>query len=201
MNNKLITYGITFFGFLAVAYPLWVRVSSLQWAFNVTLLLNNFFPLFGITAFTLLWLHAMSGMFEPWLRQHINFDRFVSITATMILICILAHPLLLLALFNFDVLGILTSYGTLYVLLGVMGWLLLLTYDITKLLKGYHDFFVRHWKNVLIISNVGFLITFFHSLYLGSDLQGGPLRMIWIFYGITAMVAIVYTYAIKKHPA
>ncbi len=188
MNNKFITYCITVFAWLAVLYPLWVARGG------------AIFPLFGITAFTLLWLHALSGAFEPWLRQHINFDRFVRITSTIILVCILAHPLLLLAMFGFDVFGILETYGAFYIELGVLGWLLLITYDIGKFFKKHNDFFVTHWNKILIISNIGFLITFFHSLQLGSDLQTGPLRLMWIFYGITAAAAIFYTYVLKNHP-
>jgi hypothetical protein len=49
----------------------------------------------------------------------------------------------------------------------------------------------------LIISNIGFILTFFHSLNLGADLAVDPLKTIWIIYGVTAMLAIAYTYAFK----
>jgi hypothetical protein len=113
------------------------------------------------------------------------------------LISIILHPLLLLLIFRFNIGDIFLSYDNLYLWLGIIGLLLLLTYDIGKALKKY-QFFVIHWNKILIISNIGFLLTFFHSLNLGTDLQSGGLRMIWIFYGITGMISIIYTYGIKR---
>ncbi len=194
--NKITHYSIILFGWLAVGYPLWMRIKTLHWAFDGALL-SNLFPLFGILAFTLLWLHSISGVFEPFLRKHINFDRFVHITSILILISIILHPLLLLVTFNFNVSNVFLVYGVKYILIGMVGWILLIIYDIGKALKKY-NFFAVHWNQILIISNVGFLLTFFHSLYLGSDLQSGMLRAVWIFYGITAIIAIIYTYGIKK---
>lgn len=198
MNSKKITHwAIISFGYLAVLYPLWVRAHTLQFAFDMTLL-PNVFPLFGLAAFSMLWLHAISGVFEEWLRQHINFDRFVQITATLILWCIILHPLLLLFMLRFNTSDLFLAYGTTYITLGIIGWLLLITYDITKPLKKHYQFFAKNWTTVLIISNIGFLITFFHATALGSDLQSGPLRGLWYFYGITATLAILYTYGVKR---
>lgn len=195
MANILTKYLILAFAYLAVLYPLWVRLSNSPLVFDSTLPLN-LFPYFGLAAFSMLWLHAISGAFEEWLRKYINFDHFVEITSTLILICIIAHPLLLLIGFGFNIGNIYLVYGTFYIWLAIAGWLLLITYDIGKKLKKY-DFFVKNWNKILIISNIGFILTFFHSLGIGSNLQSGPLRIIWIFYGATAILAIIYTYAIK----
>lgn len=196
MNQKIIRYLIILFGWVAVLYPLWVRASNLHWAFDATLL-PNLFPLFGLAAGSLLWLHAISGVFEPWLRKHINFDRFVNITATLILWCLILHPLLLLVMLRFNIDELFLFYSPLYLRIGVVAWILLIIYDITKPLKKY-NFFAKNWNNILIISNIGFLLTFIHALYLGSDLQSGILRIIWIFYGVTATLGIIYTYGIKR---
>lgn len=196
MNKKIVKYSIVIFAYMAVLYPLWIRISGLSWAFDATLLLN-LFPLFGLAAFSLLWLHAISGVFEPWLRKNFNFDRFVHATATLILVCIIAHPLLLLISLNF-------SFGKIFLFgdaddiwLAIIGWALLITYDVGKALKK-HNFFVRNWNKILLISTIGFLLTFFHSIGIGSDLQSGLLRTIWIFYGVTAILATIYTYGVKR---
>lgn len=195
--NKIIHWSIILFGYVAVLYPLWERLRTIQWAFNESLLLN-LFPFFGLLAVSLLWLHSISGVFEPWLRKHINFDRFVSLTANLILLSLIAHPLLLFIIMGFNLNDIYAFYGKLYITIGTIGWVLLITYDIGKFLKKRNEFFVKNWNKILIISNIGFLLTFFHSLNLGSDLQSDPLRTVWIFYGITATLAIIYTYAIKR---
>jgi len=195
--NKFPKYAITAFGFAAVLYPLWVRFQHLQWDASLEGIALNLFPFFGLAAVAMLWIHSISGAFELWLRQHINFDRFVDITAKLILICLVMHPLLLFAGVGFNISNIFFYYGTLYVWLGIISWLLLIIYDITKPFKQ-QGFFAKHWKKVLVISNMGFLLSFFHSLNIGSDLQSGPLRVLWIFYGVTGALAILYTYGIKR---
>ena len=196
--NKIVTkYFIIVFAWLAVLYPLAIRIKNLQWSFSIDTLSLNVFPLFGLAAFALLWLHSISGVFEEWLRNYINFDRFVHITSILILISIILHPFLLLVALDFSIKNVFLYYTAKYIWLAIIAWLLLITYDIGKALKKY-DFFVRNWNNILIISNIGFLLTFFHSLALGSDLQSGTLRIVWIFYGITAILAIIYTYGVKR---
>ncbi len=196
MQATLIKYLILLFGYLAVLYPVGIRVSSLSWAIDSTLI-PNLFPAFGLAAFSILWLHALSGVFEPWLRRYIDFDSFVRNTSLLVLIFIILHPLLLFINFNFNFNDIFSNYGARYIWFAIFGWMLLITYDIGKLLKKY-DFFVRNWNNILFISTIGFLLIFFHSLALGSDLQSGPLRVIWMFYGITAILATIHTYIIKR---
>lgn len=200
MNRVVIKYCIITFVWLAVLYPLLLRMRNVQLSFDATLPLT-LFPFFGLTAFALLWLHSISGVFEPWLKQYINFERFVYITSTIILICIVAHPILLLVGLEFNIGNVFLYYGAPYIWLAIIAWILLITYDIGKALKKY-DFFVKHWNKILLISNIGFLLTFLHSLKLGSDLQSGSLRFVWIFYGITATLSIIYTYGrviIKPH--
>ena len=195
MNRVIIKCCIVIFAYLAVLYPLWVNIGNMAWSFDSSSVFN-LFPMFGLAAFALLWLHAISGAFEPWLRKYIDFDRFVQVTSILIFISIIFHPLLLLTNVNFNF-GPIFTYGKLYIWLGIVGWLLLIIYDIGKVLKKY-DFFTRNWNNILLISTIGFLLTFFHSLAIGSDLQSGPLRIIWIFYGVTAILATIYTYGIKR---
>ena len=197
MNNTITKYSIIIFALAAVVFPLWVRLSTLSWSWNFNQILFNLFPFFGLLAFTLLWLHSLCGVFEEWLRRYINFDQFVHITASIILVCLIAHPLLLLIGLDFNINNVFLYYSAKYIWLAIIAWILLITYDIGKALKK-HAFFSRHWNNILIISNIGFLLIFFHSLVLGSDLQFGLLRFIWIFYGITAILAIIYTYGIKR---
>ncbi|MEK7138259.1 MAG: hypothetical protein AAB787_01995 [Patescibacteria group bacterium] len=195
-NKTIIGYGFRIFSGLAVLYPLSMVIAERKWVFDSTFL-PSLFPLFGILAFVLLWLHAISGAFEPWLRKYIDFDQFVQNTSLVIFVCIILHPLLLLIPVSFNSTPIFT-YGSLYIWLAIIGWLLLITYDIGKLLKKKYIFFVQNWNNILLISNIGFILTFFHSLGVGDDLQSGLLRIIWIFYGVTAILAIIYTYGIRR---
>src|SRR3989344_3092533 len=159
-------------------------------------MIATIFPLLGITAFFFLWIHSMMGVFEPWLRQRIAFDDFVHWTSLVILLCIILHPLLFLILIKFN-LALLFSGNPTGVILGIAAFLLLITYDIGKMLKK-HEFFARNWNTILVVSTVGFILSFFHSLMLGEHLQFGPLRALWIFFGTTAILATIYTYGIKR---
>lgn len=195
MNKLVIKLLLLIFAIAAVLYPIWVRFGSLTPENEIpfTFIL---FPFFGLMAFSLLWLHAISGVFEPWLRKQFNFDQYVRVTAFIIFISIILHPILLLIGMGSQFLNIFK--GGIYIWLGIIGLLLLLTYDIGKWFIR-HDFFARHWNKILIISTLGFLLTFFHSIKIGSDLQTDPLRKIWMFYGVTAIIATIYTYGFKRY--
>ncbi len=193
VRNQFLLY---LFASIAVVYPAIIQIKNSVWALDSTLTLN-LFPLFGLIAFSLLWLHAISGVFEPWLRKQINFDNFVNRTSTLILICLTLHPLLLLVNFEFNLNSILFSYEIKYIRLAIAGWVLLIIYDVSKPFKN-RAFFSRNWNKILIISTIGFLMTFFHSLALGSDLQSGMLRAVWIFYGATTILSTFYTYGIRR---
>lgn len=184
---------ITLFAWLAVLVPVLTHLVRADWKGS---LVQALFPAFGLLAASLLWLHAMSGVWEEKLVRMFDFDRFVQWTASLILFSIVAHPLLLLILVKFDF-GLLFGSWNWPLMFGVFGFLLLISYDITKPFRK-SGFFSRHWNKILIVSNIGFLLTFFHSLELGSDLQTGFLRYLWIGYGVTGTLAILYTYGIKK---
>lgn len=198
MNKRtLIRYLLILFAYAAILYPLSVRISRLSWDLSSTRILFNLFPFFGLLAFSILWLHVMSGVFEPFLRKYIDLDRFVRITAMIVLVALIAHPLLLFFAVDFN-LDAVFSYGKNYIFLGLIGWMLLITYDIGKLLQKKYNFFVRHWNKILLTSTIGFLLIFFHSISLGSDLQSGALRVVWIFYGVTAILGTIYIYGVKR---
>lgn len=196
MKKKIIKSIVTALAYVAVVYPLWIHFSNIRWNLESNLFFN-IFPALGLAAFTILWLHVISGVFEPWLRRYINFDQYVQNTSSLVFVLIVLHPLLLFAGLDFSFSKLFTYGDPKYVRLGVVGWLLLITYDIGKYLRKYY-FFGRNWNNILLISTIGILLIFFHSLALGSDLQSGTLRTVWIFYGITAISATIYTYGIKR---
>ncbi|MEK9158056.1 MAG: hypothetical protein AAB638_02645, partial [Patescibacteria group bacterium] len=146
MKNSLVKYSVVLIVYLAVLYPLWIVTKDLN-SFS----LIEVFPIFGILAFTLLWLHSMSGVFEPWLRKNFDFDRFVNTTSFLILICIILHPLLLLINYGFDFNKINLYWDAKYIRLGVIGWILLISYELFTPFKK-RDFCSRNWNNMLSIS-------------------------------------------------
>jgi hypothetical protein len=194
MSGKLKKWLIIFGACLAVILPIAIHIKDASW--ENSSLIANVFPIFGLMASTLLWLHAISGVFEEWLRKHFDFDAFVYWTALLILVSIISHPLLLLILIRFNIVDLIAEHPQ-GISLGIVGFVLLITYDLGKFFRKY-DLFVHHWNKILVVSTIGYLLTFVHSLLLGSDLQGGFLRGLWIFYGATAVLATIYTYGLKR---
>jgi hypothetical protein len=181
----------------AVVYPLLVRFTNVEWAFDRTLL-RNLFPAFGLVAFSIMWLHVVGGAFEFWLKKFISFKAFVDKTTLLVFISIILHPLLLFFLIGFQNIGDIFFVGDArYIWFAIIGWFLLLIYDLGRFFKK-RLFFIRYWETIKLISTIGFLFIFFHSLGLGSDVQTGLLRVIWLFYGISAIAATIYTYGIKR---
>ncbi len=197
MKERYLKYLIIILAYLVVLYPLSVGILNTEWTLNLKDFIRNLYPLLGLVAFSTLWLHAISGVFEEWLVKNFNLDRFINITVTLILVCFVLHPVLLLISVGFSFTTIFSFGDADDIWFGIVGFLLLITYDIGKALKK-HNLFVRHWNKILIISTIGFLLIFPHSLALGGDLQTGLLRKVWIFYGVTAILATIYTYGIKR---
>src|SRR4051812_6135163 len=101
MNRNLQRILVPLAAISAVLVPLLVHLHATTWH-NGTPLLQNIFPFFGLLAASLLWLHAISGVWYEKLEKLFNMDRFVHWTATLIFFSIILHPLLLLILVKFD---------------------------------------------------------------------------------------------------
>jgi len=197
MDRRRVGYFISALAYLAVFYPIFVWYERVDLVFDETLLLN-LSPVLGLAAFSIMWLHVVGGALRGWLEKYFNFERLATNSSIAVLFLIILHPLLFFIGIGLDRIGdTFIYYEPIYIWLAIIGWFVLVGYDVAKRFKN-RDFFARHWNSVKFISTLGFFLVFFHSLGLGSDLQAGPLRYVWIFYGITAAAATIYTYGIKK---
>ena len=197
--NVPVKYLISFGAFLAVFYPLFVwygRVGG-SLSLDATLALNVF-PAFGLLAFAVMWLHVVGGAMRDALEKHFNFQKFVDLSSIVVLVSLLFHPLLLVAGIGVRNFGLVFDYNDpKYIWLAIFAWFILVGYDVLKRFKK-RDFFMRHWETIKLISTIGFFLTFFHSIGVGTDLATGALRYVWFFYGVSAGVAAIYTYGVKK---
>lgn len=197
MRKRLIRYLIFGVAFLAVFYPVWVWYSGVRLTFDAAVILD-IFPVLGLLALVLMWLHIVGGALRPWLEHYVDFGRFVTSSSVLVLMLLILHPLLLLIGLGPSQWGkFFSSTPALFILLAVVGWVVLVGYDVAKKFK-HRDIFVRHWEGVKFISTMGFFLVLIHSLGLGRDLQSGLLRIVWIFYGISAAAATSYTYFLKR---
>ncbi len=80
--------------------------------------------------------------------------------------------------------------GSLYVALGVIAFYFVLAIIISSIV--WIDKKPHTWKLFHFLAYLTMIFVFFHALYLGTDLSHGILRVIWIIFGITVAIAILY---------
>jgi hypothetical protein len=156
----------------------------------------QFFPVLGLLGFSIMWSHYMAGeMKRTFLKTDLT-DYF-RITGYAVLIAILLHPGILIYQRFRDGFGLPSgSYAT-YVapgmawitLLGTVSLMVFLAYELKRFFGEK-----RWWVYLAGLGDIAMLAIFYHGLRLGSQLQGGWFRSIWILYGLTLVIAICHKY-------
>lgn len=82
------------------------------------------------------------------------------------------------------------NLGSLYVALGVFALYFVLAIILTSIL--WIDKKPHTWKLFHFLAYLTMVFVFFHALYLGTDLTHGVFRILWIIFGVTVAVAIIY---------
>ena len=109
------------------------------------------------------------------------FDKFVPFTIIQVLVPFASSykPVVLLGM----------HVGTLWVALGVIAFYAVAIVVITSLVwiekKPYT------WKLLHLLAYLIAVFVFFHSLFIGTDLAGGLLRLLWIVSGI-GLLAVTF---------
>lgn len=160
------------------------------------------FPLFGLMAFSLMWSHYLASAWRtysnaPKASLHVYFES----TSLIVLVFILLHPALLIWQLWRDGFGLPPESYKAYVapavvwvvLLGTISWFVFLAYELHRK-YGAKEW----WRYVQYASDAAMFTIFYHSLRLGSNLQHGWFREVWIFYGLTLAAAMVYQYWPRK---
>jgi hypothetical protein len=181
-----------------VAVEAWGQ--SYGWLFG-HLSLYMLFPLFGLLAFSLMWSHYLAAV----VRLVTNTDKAVlkpyfEMTSLVALIAILLHPSLLIFQLFQDGRGLPPESYMKYVgptlawvtLLGSLSFFTFLAYELRRF---YED--KPWWQYVQAATDVAMLAIFYHALRLGGALHLPWFRMIWFFYGITLVGALIYIYTEK----
>lgn len=182
-----------------IAFMNWGQ--GIDWQFS-TITAYSLFPLFGLLAFSLMWTHYIVGA----LRRKMAVDKSVvkdyfAITGWVVLLLICLHPGLLWFQLWRDGFGFPpSSYLNNYVaptlkwaaMLGTASLLMFLAFEFKRW------FSKKKWWVVIEYANVAAMFAILvHGLKLGTNLQTGPLRGVWIFYGVTLVISLVYIYGGK----
>lgn len=156
------------------------------------------FPLLGLVAFSLMWGHyvtiAMHLYFKTGLTELRSYFR---ITGTIVLGAILLHPGLIIWQLWRDGLGLppgsTKNYVApgmgLFVTIAVISLFIFLAYE-------FRSKFGKKpwWKFVQYANDLAMILIFIHGLRLGSQIQEGWFRTVWIFYGLALATAFAYIY-------
>lgn len=182
---SLVTCGIA-----AVA---WLQVFGLG-----DLTAYQLFPLFGLLAFSLMWAHYVVGA----KRRFLGVDKtalktYFAVTGWAAILFILLHPTLLIFQLWRDGLGLPPNSYLTYVGpslkwavgLGTLSFLLFLAFETKRW------FSKKGWWPVIEYGNViAMFAIIVHSLALGSNLQSGWFRWVWLFYAASLALSLMYIY-------
>ncbi|MBC7764687.1 hypothetical protein H7Y29_03140 [Microbacteriaceae bacterium] len=177
-----------------VAILVWVSVR-LNNSSDVTV--YTVFPLLGLVGFSLMWTHYIHGATKRYaaLKDH-GKDIYWYVSSGIVLACLLLHPLLLSFALWRDGLGLPPfSYMTAYesmsfaIILGSLSLSIFLAFEL-------HRWFSDRswWRYVDALQFVAMLAIFVHALSLGGELNVVWFKALWWLYGVTLVVAYVYSY-------
>lgn len=156
------------------------------------------FPLLGLLAFSIMWSHYMIGALQRWNQiEPSTLANFFKISGYIVLVLICLHPGLLIYQLWRDGMGLPPGSYMRYVgpglswvtLLGTVSFLIFISYEFKRFFGN------RSWWHYLeYATDVAMIAIFYHALRLGSQLQQGWFRGLWLIYGVTLAWALVYKY-------
>lgn len=180
-------------GVLAVILPAAAWLSGPQ---GGELTLYDIFPPLGLAAFGLMWTHFVMGA----LRRYAGIEKeergaYMIVSMGVVLALILLHPgLLWLALFldgyGLPPLSYMEAYAPQlgFVALGTLGLTIFLAFELKRFF-GKKEW----WKYVEYAQVIGMAAIFVHAIGLGRELRLDWFMLVWIFYGVTLALSIIYS--------
>jgi|GEM_PF-369623 len=182
-----------------------ITLVILVWGQNVRwdlghLTVYAWFPLFGLTAFTLMWGHYMIAA----TRQATGADAkklwfYFRATSWVVLVALLLHPGLLIWRLWADGFGLPPqSYLANYVApelgwvagLGSLSLMAFLAFEFWRWFEKK-----PWWRIVSWASEFAMLAVFYHGLRLGGELQTEWFRFVWFLFGLSLVAAFAYLHA------
>ncbi|MBI3956547.1 MAG: ferric reductase-like transmembrane domain-containing protein [Candidatus Kerfeldbacteria bacterium] len=155
---------------------------------------RQIFPLFGLYAMFLLWAQILLGSLLPWMTKVFHniffFHRGEGVVAFFFAV---THPLLLTIVVGPQAVlnkSFVSPERAIFVTLGQLA-LLLLTVTVFTALLMRHAIFRRVWRKIHVLNYAVFVLAWVHSWNIGTDVRFTALRWLWLFYGITAAVAVL----------
>ncbi len=201
MTNKTALYLVT--GMLTFAVLGLAALAWLQGIRGDDLSLYALFPLLGMAAWLLMWMHYVSGS----LKRHLGLAGnntllrgYTVVTGYIVLCLLLLHPgLLYISLYN-DGLG-LPPYSAfaVYQTAGMRAALIVGSVALTAFLLFEMGRWFRHkgwWRYIEWANVVAMGLIFVHGLLIGGMM--GWFRVVWILLGAVLTLCIIYNWRYDK---
>ena len=155
----------------------------------------QFFPVLGLLAFSIMWAHYMVGALKRLTGRFDGMENYTRYTGYVVLVALVLHPGILVYQRFHDGFGLPPGSYESFVapsmawltLLGTASFFIFLAYELRRWYAGK-----KWWKYVVAAGDLAMLASFYHGLRLGSQLQGGWFHALWLFYGATLSMSIVY---------
>lgn len=175
--------------------------QGIRWQFSA-LSTYKLFPLFGLTAFSLMWSLYVLGFIRRRLTlDATGLDDYYKFMPLAIFFFIMLHPGLLIWQLWRDGFGLPpTSYLQNYVApslrwAALIGTTALLVFIVYEFRYKFRD--KKWWKYIEVLADLFLAALFFHALGLGSQLQSGWYRYVWFIYGAILLVVLADLYRFK----
>lgn len=158
----------------------------------------SLFPVFGLIAFSLMWVHYIADA----LRRYLNapegsLRHHFQLTSYVVLFCILAHPGILELQLYLDGLGLPhQSIPAVYtqviervaILAGLTALVCFLAFELYRFYKNRPWWRYVEWAN---IAAMGLIL--WHGFTLGGELRQPWFQIIWVCYAVTFVAAVLYS--------
>lgn len=157
----------------------------------------DYFPLFGITAFSLMWTHYATGSLRRLLCISKQTNKLYStVSSITVLALILLHPGILVAQLYKDGFGLppmsyLTVYAESKLVIG-LGTISLIIFLLFELKRRFNQ--KKWWRYVEGAQVLAMVMIFFHGLTLGRELTVPWFQAVWYVYGVSFICFVGYNY-------
>lgn len=156
------------------------------------------FPLFGLIAFSFMWVHFVAEAVRRYLdTPRDTLRRHFQITSYIVLFCILAHPLILETKLFVDGFGLPhQSLPAVYtqaiervaILAGITALICFLAFEFHRLYKDRAWWRYVEWANLIAM-----LLIIWHGFTLGGAFRQPWFQVIWAGYAVTFVAAVTYS--------
>ncbi len=180
-----------------------ILALAVWWPATENLTTYSLFPLFGIIAFGLMWAHYITGALKRYLGlPHEKLSLYYQLTGYVVLFCILIHPFLLdLQLFldgnglppfsRFEIYTEMAQKTAIFI--GTVSLVFFLMFELHRFFSDRSWWKYVEWANIAAMFGI-----LYHGFTLGTNIMQPWFKVIWGFYAISLIVAVVYTEFYKR---